>query len=92
MKRTLLLISALLAAGCAWADDPPAKLDHLSDCRADLQKLCPNVQPGGGRLVACLKENKDSVSDTCKQRMQQIRQQHKGGNRPRGQAGNPNND
>ncbi len=91
MKRTLLLVPALLAASGAWADDPPAKLDRLSDCRADLQKLCPNVQPGGGRLVACLKDNKDSVSDACKQRVQQIKQTRKGGARG-GQAGNPNND
>lgn len=92
MKRTLLLIPALFAAGSVWAEDPPAKLDRLSDCRADLQKLCPNVQPGGGRLVACLKDNKDSVSDTCKQRVEQIRQIRKGSNRPGGRAGSPGND
>ena len=86
MNRTLLLISTLLAAGSAWAEDPPAKLDRLSDCRNDLQKLCPNVQPGGGRLMACLKDNKDNVSDSCKQRMQQIRQSRKDGKR----QSNPN--
>jgi hypothetical protein len=36
-------------------------------CDADIQKLCPGVQPGGGRILACLKQNKDAVSDTCKQ-------------------------
>jgi hypothetical protein len=24
------------------------------------------VQPGGGRILACLKEHKDKVSDSCK--------------------------
>ncbi|HEX8955451.1 MAG TPA: cysteine rich repeat-containing protein [Burkholderiaceae bacterium] len=82
MNRTLLLISTLLSAGSVWAENPPAKLDRLSDCRTDLQKLCPNVQPGGGRLMACLKDNKENVSDACKQRMQQIRQSRKDGKRP----------
>lgn len=92
MTRTLLLISALLAAGNALADDPPpGKLDRLSDCRADVQKLCPNVQPGGGRIVACLKQNIDSVSDACKQRLQQMRQR-RGGNQQGNQPGNKNND
>jgi hypothetical protein len=36
-------------------------------CAEDAQKLCATVQPGGGRIVACLKEHKDSLSDPCKQ-------------------------
>jgi Cysteine rich repeat len=36
-------------------------------CAGDAQKLCAGVQPGGGRIVACLKEHKDSLSDRCKQ-------------------------
>ena len=36
-------------------------------CAEDVQKLCGTVQPGGGRVVACLKEHKDSLSDRCRQ-------------------------
>jgi hypothetical protein len=36
-------------------------------CETDIQKLCPGVQPGGGRIFACLKQHKDQVSDVCKQ-------------------------
>ena len=36
-------------------------------CAEDAQKFCATVQPGGGRIVACLKEHKDSLSDRCKQ-------------------------
>jgi Cysteine rich repeat len=28
-------------------------------CDTDIQKLCPTVQPGGGRIFACLKQHKD---------------------------------
>ena len=36
-------------------------------CASDVQKLCAGVQTGGGRILACLKQHKDEVSDGCKQ-------------------------
>jgi cysteine rich repeat protein len=36
-------------------------------CDTDIQQLCATVQPGGGRIFACLKQHKDQVSDSCKQ-------------------------
>ena len=39
-------------------------------CEADVQKLCNGVQPGGGRILACLKQHKDEVSDGCKRAVQ----------------------
>jgi Cysteine rich repeat len=35
-------------------------------CTVDAKKYCAGVQPGGGRVVACLKEHKDELSDRCK--------------------------
>jgi len=55
---------------------PPAQLTPAQQhaiaalraaCSADIQKLCAGVQPGGGRIMACLKQHKDEVSDGCKQ-------------------------
>jgi hypothetical protein len=39
-------------------------------CETDIQKLCTGVQPGGGRILACLKQHKDQVSDGCRQAVQ----------------------
>jgi hypothetical protein len=36
-------------------------------CADDAQKYCATVQPGGGRVIACLKDHKDSLSDKCRQ-------------------------
>jgi hypothetical protein len=44
-----------------------ALADARVACDTDIQKLCPGVQPGGGRILACLKQHKDQVSDVCKQ-------------------------
>jgi len=36
-------------------------------CETDIQRLCADVQPGGGRILVCLKQHKDQVSDGCRQ-------------------------
>jgi hypothetical protein len=41
--------------------------DARAACATDIQNFCPGVQPGGGRILACLKQHKDQVSDGCKQ-------------------------
>jgi hypothetical protein len=77
MKGRALLFSLCLAATAqsAMADEPPtapspqpANPVHAA-CAADIQKLCADVQPGGGRIIACLRQHRDEVSDGCKQAM-----------------------
>ena len=36
-------------------------------CKADYQRLCTGVSPGGGRIIKCLGDNFDKLSDPCKQ-------------------------
>ena len=38
-------------------------------CKADVDKFCAQVKPGGGRIVQCLKQNEAQLSDSCKERM-----------------------
>jgi hypothetical protein len=35
-------------------------------CSADLEKFCKDVKPGGGRIIACLKQHEAEVSEACK--------------------------
>jgi len=65
--RVLFVVCAVTAAQSALADDQPTLAAIRAGCAEDAQKLCAGVQPGGGRIVACLKEHKDSLSDWCKQ-------------------------
>src|SRR5882724_7687915 len=65
--RGLLVVCAAIAAQSALAQDQPALAAIRAACAQDAQKLCAGVQPGGGRIVACLKEHKDALSDRCKQ-------------------------
>jgi hypothetical protein len=38
-------------------------------CRADYDRLCSSVQPGGGRILACLQNHADQLASACGQAM-----------------------
>jgi Cysteine rich repeat len=63
MKRISMVFAVGLVAGVFMQS---ATADVRSACAEDVKTLCPNMKPGGGRVAACLKENKDKVSSACK--------------------------
>ena len=38
-------------------------------CRGDYDRLCSGVQPGGGRILACLQNHANQLSAPCAQAM-----------------------
>jgi hypothetical protein len=56
------------AALCVTVAFSPGALAAPS-CKADVDKFCAQVKPGGGRIVQCLKQNEPQLSDSCKERM-----------------------
>ncbi len=42
----------------------------LAPCRADIDRLCKGVPPGGGRIIECLKEREDEISPACREHVQ----------------------
>jgi hypothetical protein len=39
----------------------------------DIERLCPNVGPGGGRMKACLMKHKEQMSVGCAQALQKLK-------------------
>ena len=73
----LSLLATLALSSAAYADEPAGP--HNGPCRADVEKLCPGVKPGGGRIIQCLKAHKDEVSDACKADLKQMKARRGGG-------------
>ena len=75
MRNASVALSALLLAGAsAMAQAPaPAPGNGANPCADDARRLCKGVQPGEGRILGCLKEHREEVSDACKARLAQQR-------------------
>jgi len=42
-------------------------------CRADIERLCPGVEAGGGRIKECLKKHEEEMSVGCAQALQTLK-------------------
>lgn len=78
MDRAFLLRAGLALAcpalpsipfsGAALAQSPSGAQAQAvrTACEADIRTTCPGVQPGGGRILQCIKANPDKISQPCK--------------------------
>ena len=46
-----------------------------SPCRADAEKFCKGVSPGGGRIIRCMKEHENELSPACKDHIAKKREE-----------------
>jgi len=60
-----------LAAGEPGPQGPQAA---RGACRADVQRLCGDVQPGSGGRRECLRQHQSELSPQCQERIGQMRQ------------------
>jgi hypothetical protein len=59
----LVILAALLLSGsCAMAQSG-------NPCAGDVKKLCAGIQPGEGRIKACMKSHLSDLSQTCEDRL-----------------------
>jgi len=53
--------------------DLRAKPEAAEVCEADIAKLCPDVEKGGGRINKCLRDHKDQIENPrCKQKVTSV--------------------
>ena len=76
-----LAIAGLLAGSAAMAADAPAAPagdEALAACKPDIERLCPGVQPGEGRIKECMKQHRKDLSPDCKKEIMAARKARKG--------------
>ena len=68
-------LSAAVIASFALAG--PVKSQELQDlrtyCMSDIKRLCPGIEPGGGRIIKCLKAKKKEMTVGCAQALQKLK-------------------
>jgi hypothetical protein len=65
MYRALFTTATLLCLSqAALAQELTA--EQRDACKADYQKYCKSVVPGGGRIIACLAKESDKLAPACK--------------------------
>jgi Cysteine rich repeat len=74
-KMLIRLLSAGFIASCLLA--APAKSQEMADiktyCMSDIKRVCPGIEPGGGRILKCLKANKKEMSVGCAQALRKLK-------------------
>jgi len=73
--RKLAPVAAIAAAALiALPDVALAQMEAVMKyCRADAERLCPGVKPGGGRIAHCLKAHEMDISIGCGKALQKIK-------------------
>ncbi len=77
MKRVLITYLSILVGLLAMSMAQAEEKDMHGACRADMQKLCKGIQPGGGRVAMCLKQHESELSPGCRERMAEAREEGK---------------
>jgi len=81
ITRTLsaLALAGLFASSAVFAADAPAAAagPAVEACKADVQTLCPGIQPGDGRIKQCMMKNRSKLSDGCKAALKEQRAKKK---------------
>ena len=72
LRREFLPSLAMLALIDSAAT---ANASGLSYCKADAERLGPGVEPGGGKIIACLKGHKEEVSIGCAKAIKKMKSQ-----------------
>jgi len=63
MQSGLVILTALLLSGSV------AVAQAGKPCASDIKTLCAGIQPGEGRIKACIKSHLTELSPTCQDRV-----------------------
>jgi len=71
---TVFVWSLIVAAAFAQPSKHDPEMEALRTyCKADVERLCPGVPPGGGRIKACLMKHQNEMSVGCAKALQGLK-------------------
>ena len=71
VTATIAALAAIVAGSIDTQAQPSAEMQSQARalaqvCRGDYTRLCSTVQPGGGRVLACLQQHLAELSAECR--------------------------
>ena len=78
----LALVGCVALSPAFAADPPPPTVPQpvgplAQACHTDVQTHCPNIQPGEGKIMQCMKKYRSQISDGCKAAMKDAQAKQK---------------
>ena len=64
---SLALAGALLSQSAGAEERLIKGFDAVPACSGDIEKLCSGIEPGGGRIKACIQRKVSELSTPCKE-------------------------
>ena len=71
--RVIVTVACSLALFSLAASGPTAQAQELAYCKADAERLCAGIRPGGGKLAHCLKAHENEVSIGCAKELKKVK-------------------
>ena len=73
-----MLAALAFAATCTFAQHALAEGARPREaCRADVERLCKGVAPGGGRIAKCMRDHRSEISPDCRASLKAARDRRK---------------
>ena len=72
-SRFTIVVAFSVALASLAVSAPMAHAQKLAYCKADAERLCAGIKPGGGKLKNCLKEHENEVSIGCAKELKKIK-------------------
>jgi hypothetical protein len=72
-KFAIVIAASAAIVASAGSSALAQQAEAMKYCKADVARLCPGVQMGGGRIIGCLKEHKMEVSVGCAKFLQAMK-------------------
>ncbi len=73
-RFTGILLMGAVVAGLIMSgwDGVSAQGENSPPCAEEIEKYCSELKPGGGRIIACLKEHESELTALCKDRIEKV--------------------
>jgi arylformamidase len=68
----IMKIATVIAIVATTSADAQSYRAAASSCRDDIRRLCADVQLGGGRIISCLREHANDLSEPCRNAIGQL--------------------